>query len=278
MDLKNKLKNLPTIYYTNLDHRIDRKKHMESQFDYWSIKNYYRISSSKYLSSQEENWQHLVLDDVLSFGSPQVANSITHLEMIKNWLERTNDSYMIMMEDDYDLSLIQHWNFDWDYLMNNIPQNWDCIQLGFENVDIIPFFLHPVHHNHTFGPCLINRDYAKKLIKLHCIEDKFLLNIKTNDIKYKNIYGMVDCFILESGKTYSIPLITTRPDFGSDYTLSGDSIEWFEDCRKLYYDWWENDHHKFSLEEFFTYGKKNDHKMTRFMPNKKILEKKFNYT
>lgn len=279
MNLQDKLKGLPTIYYTNLDHRTDRREYMETQFDYWGIENYHRISSSKYLSTEEYKWEHLILDKFLSFGSAAVANSITHLKMIKNWLETTNEPYMIMMEDDYDLSLIEYWNFNWEYLMNHIPQNWDCIQLGFENQNIIPFFLHPVHYNHGFGPCLINRDYARKLIKLHCIGDKFKLNISTNDIRYKKIYGMVDSFILEAGKTYSIPLITTNPDFGSDYDLTQTARVWFEECRDLYYNWWKNEHHKFTLEDFFTYGKPNDYEMVKKINYKKETNKKIiNYS
>lgn len=258
MNLKNKLKGFPTVYYTNLDHRKDRREYMESQFDHWGIKNYHRVSSSKYLSTEEEKWEYLVLDQSIEFGSAAVANSITHIEMIKNWLETTNDEYMIMMEDDYDLSLIEYWNFDWDYLMNVIPENWDCIQLGFENREIIPFFLHPPHHNHGFGPCLINRDYAKKLIKMHCVGNKFKLNIKYNDVRLRSIYGMVDVFILCGGKTYSIPLITNNPDLGSDYDERGMVRDWHGPCRDLYYDWWKNEHHKFDLEDFFTFGKPND--------------------
>jgi hypothetical protein len=278
MNLQNKLKGLPAIYYTNLDHRTDRREYMETQFDYWNIQNYYRISSSKYLSTEDDKWGHLVLDESLQMGAAAVANSITHLEMIKSWLETSNEDYMIMMEDDYDLSLIKYWNFDWEYLMNNIPHNWDCIQLGFENEVFIPFFLHPVHHNHGFGPCLINRDYAKKLIKLHCINDKFRLNILTNDVRHKKTYGIVDSFILEGGKTYSIPLITNNPDLGSDYALDGLSRPWFSECRDLYYNWWKNEHYNFPLEDFFNYGKLNDRDMIRRLKCKKEKGVKFNYS
>lgn len=263
MNLKDKLKGLPTIYYVNLDHRTDRRDYMESQFDYWKISNFHRISASKYFSGEEHKWQHLVLDEELKFASGAVGDSITHIEMIYNWLVTTNEEYLVIMEDDYDLSLIEYWNFDWNYLMNHIPENWDCIQLGFENEHILPFYLHPVHFNHGFGPCLINRDYAKKLIKLHYFDGKFKLNIKTNDVRYQRIYGMVDSFILEDGKTYSIPLITNNPNLGSDIDLGESPRYWFEECRDMYYNWWKNDHHKFSLNDFFTYGKPNDSLMTR---------------
>jgi hypothetical protein len=36
MDLENKLKGLPPIYYINLEHRTDRRGSMESQFNYWA--------------------------------------------------------------------------------------------------------------------------------------------------------------------------------------------------------------------------------------------------
>ena len=52
MNLENKLKNIPPIYYINLDHRNDRRDYMESQFKYWNIENYKRISASKYLVSE----------------------------------------------------------------------------------------------------------------------------------------------------------------------------------------------------------------------------------
>lgn len=275
MNLKNKLDGLPVIYYTNLDHRIDRRKYMESQFDYWQIKNYKRISSSKYLSSEKEKWSNLILDKSILFGVAAVANSITHIEMIRNWLNYTNDDYMIIMEDDYDLSLIQYWNFDWKYFMNKIPENWDCIQLGFENEEKIPFFLHPSIHNHGFGPCLLNRNYAKKLVGLHYIGGKFKLNIRNNDLRYSESYGLVDNFIVKSGKSYAIPLITNNPNFGSDYDQNNKAREWFSKCRDLYYDWWENDHHKFSLEEFFTYGKPNDDRMTKTVGYKRGLKNNY---
>jgi hypothetical protein len=192
--------------------------------------------------------------------------------MIKNWLETTNDDYMIMMEDDYDLSLIEYWHFDWDYLMNRIPYDWDCIQLGFESLKLFPFFLHPKMRHTYFGPCMINRDYAKKLVKLHCVEDKFKLNIRFNDVKSKKVYGMVDGFILEDGKTYSIPLITNNPDFGSDYSLDHTPREWFKQCKDLYYLWWKTERDNFTLEDFFTYGKPYDYMMVKKLNYKKLIQ------
>lgn len=272
MNLRNKLEGLPKIYYTNLNHRIDRKEYMESQFDYWKIKNYIRISSSKYHHTNENEWQDLVLDKDINLPSVVIANTVTQLEIIKNWLETTNEKYMILMEDDYDLSLIEFMNFNWNYLMKSIPQNWDAILLGFENEKVIPFFLHPVYYyNHGFGPILINRHYAEKLVKIHCIDNKFILNIKCNDCRIAKYYGILDHLMLEAGKVYAIPIITNNPNMGSDSDDKGNPRHWFQKCRDLYYDWWKNEHHKFSLEDFFTYGKSNDFKMIKFLDSSKSL-------
>ena len=280
MDLKNKLKGLPTIYYVNLDNRTDRREYMESQFDYWGIKDYHRVSGTKYLASKYEEWKYKVVGEPYAFGTgPQVtANSITHLEMIKNWLETTNEPYMIMMEDDYDLSLIEYWNFDWEYLMNHIPYDWDCIQLGFESKRYIYFFLHPkIYCGTYFGPCMINRDYAKKLIKLHYIDNnKINLNMKTNNFAFKNDGNSltVDYFICENGRTYCIPLITTNDDFGSYENNLKKERFYHSKSRELYYNWWKNEHHNFSLEDFFTYGKPNDFQMIKDITSATLYKEK----
>ena len=270
MDLDNKLNQIPHVYYVNIDNRIDRRDYMESQFEKWKIKNFTRVSSSKYLASEFDLWKHKLhdLDSLLSIKNlhiPTLANSITHVEMIKTWLETTNDQYMIMMEDDYDLSLIQYWNFDWTYLMNNIPYDWDCIQLGFESSTYISFFLHPIMPFGTyFGPCLINRDYAEKIVRLHYIDDKFVTILKINHhtLQSKPFVISADYFIPHNGRTYCIPLITCNTELDSYENRIKRNISHHEESKKLYYDWWQNKHHNYSLEEFFSYGKENDLEMT----------------
>jgi hypothetical protein len=189
------------------------------------------------------------------------------------------------MEDDYDLSLIEYWHFDWDYLMSRLPYDWDCIQLGYENPITMRFYLHPIDAAHDFGPCLLNRNYVEKIIKLHCFSDKYKLvnhvgSAAWNSQQVVSGSGSVDYFMCHCGKTYCLPLITTNPEFDSfennsklqrHYRQGGDII-----AREIYYDWWKNERDNFTLEEFFTYGKKNDHLMSKNpvkYSNYKIAEK-----
>jgi hypothetical protein len=144
------------------------------------------------------------------------------------------------------------------------------LQLGFENPIGIPFYLHPMATSHDFGPCLLHRDYVYKLISLHCVGDKYkLINTISNGAWNAEEggcgSGTVDYFICHCGKTYSIPLITINPSFGSFennsllqklYRNNGDVM-----ARNTYYYWWQNERDKFTLDDFFTYGKKHDRKM-----------------
>lgn len=268
IDLKNKLKGLPTIYYVNLDNRIDRKNYMECQFKKLGITNFKRISATKYLASEIIHWKHCFDGEVYNHGKcpHSTANTLTHLEMIKEWLENTSEPYMLMMEDDYDLSLVEYWHFDWNYLMSRIPYDWDCIQIGFESKDEIKFFLHPKPEKNTyFGACMITRSHAEKIIRMHYKNYKFNLDMKTADITYitEGNSACVDYFICSTGRTYCIPLITCNVDFGSFEDNVDNYVDYHDESRKLYYWWWKTQRDKYSLDEFFTYNKHNDCEMTK---------------
>jgi hypothetical protein len=268
MDLNDKLNGIPKIYYFNLDNRTDRREYMESQFDRWNITNYTRISSSKYLASKLDEWINLVDGGVYFWGkSPAVtANAMTHIEFLNIWLKTTSDPYLILMEDDYDLNLIEYWHFDWEYLMNNIPYDWDCIQIGYESQKTIKFYLSPKQFGGTyFGPCMLTRRYAQKIVDLHYDNGIFLFNKKINNFEVLLEGGgvSVDYFICENGRTYCLPLITTNTDFRSYEDNRLKILPHHIRSRELYYDWWQNERDKFTLEDFFTYNKLYDNLMEK---------------
>lgn len=258
--MSNKLDGIPTIYYLNLDSEITRRKYMEDQFEKWSLNNVKRFSSSKYLAKNYEDWKNILhFNNLLTDKHHlQISKTLSTLEMIRYWLTNTKEKTLILMEDDYDLSLIKYWHFDWEYLMNNIPYDWDCIQLGYESWSHIKFFLHPKDKTTFFGPLLINRHYAEKLIKLHFIRDKYILFRKYGPHPYSLNYMPItlDRVVCQLGVTYQLPLITQNPE------LDQKPKKHHLLCRDIYYKWWRTDRDKFSLRDFFTYGKPNDNEMT----------------
>lgn len=263
--MSDKLKGIPSIYYLNLDSEVDRRQYMEKQFDKWNLTNVTRFSASKYLVDDYDSWK-----DILHF--PQLIENRSHrlkasitlstLEMVKHWLDTTDEKYLILFEDDYDLNLIDYWHFDWEHLMKTIPYDWDCIQLGFESTKCIRFFLHPKDEESFYGPILINRHFAQKLIKLHYVKEKYMLIRKYGSSCFSHRHRVVslDTFIPFLGVTYQLPLITQNP-----YLDKVPKKHHFL-CRDIYYDWWQNKRDNFSLDDFFSYGKINDGEMMERVP------------
>ena len=255
-----KLRGIPSIYYLNLDSDLDRRNYMEKQFEKWGINNVTRFSGSNYLAENYDDWKNKLHFSQLITKKHHLPASITlsTFEMIRYWLETTDEKYFILLEDDYDLNLIEYWHFDWEYLMNNIPYDWDCIQLGYESWNYVKFFLHPKDITSAFGPILINRHFAQKLINLHYVKEKYMLIRKHGKHPFNKGYRIVslDGFFCFLGVTYQLPLITQNP-----YLDKIPKKQHFL-CRDIYYDWWKNKRDEFSLEDFFSYGKPNDSEMT----------------
>jgi len=263
--MSDKLKGIPSIYYLNLDSEVDRRRYMEKQFDKWDLTNVKRFSGSKYLVDDYDNWKDILhFPQLIEKRSHRLTASITlsTLEMVKHWLDTTDEKYLIIFEDDYDLNLIDYWHFDWEYLMKTIPYDWDCIQLGFESTKFIRFFLHPKDKQSFYGPMLINRHFAQKLIKLHYVKEKYMLIRKYGSICFSRRYRVVslDTFFPFLGVTYQLPLITQNP-----YLDKVPKKHHFL-CRDIYYDWWKNKRDNFSLDDFFSYGKINDDEMIEKVP------------
>jgi hypothetical protein len=271
MNLSNKLKGLPPIALLTLDERLDKQEYTESQYDYWGIRDYKKVSGSKYQFSTYEDWKDLVI--LNSFDNykkkdrhiTDMSIALSYLQIIKNWLETTNEKHLILMEDDYDLSFIEYWHFDWQYLMNNIPYDWDCIQMSFENPNIIPCFLHPILSGHGVGASLINRRYAEKIISLHYKDGKFDLSQKISNRQWTLPPNFtVDYFLGHNGKTYCLPLISVNQNMGSypENICRKDERTDLQFSYKAYQKWWTELRDEYTLEEFFTYGKPNDRIIT----------------
>ena len=90
-----KLKNIPPIYYLNLDGQPERRQYMEEQFKYWEIENYTRISA--YDGRQDD------LSDIIKGRYPDNMTGCTtsHLKALQHWIETSDSPYAVIMEDDY---------------------------------------------------------------------------------------------------------------------------------------------------------------------------------
>ena len=94
--------------------------------------------------------------------------------------------------------------------MSNVPYDWDCIQLAIINPGVVYAHMHARWINDFSTACfMVTRHHAKKLIEHHCIGDKFRLD---QGVKPR---AVSEDTILETGKTYTIPLFLYNMDFKS---------------------------------------------------------------
>lgn len=280
------LEGFPHVYCFTLPHRNKRHVYMESQFKKYNIEySMVVMEDSKLLKKLSPNHSELAC-------TPCLAYNCSILDTLKTWYLETEDDHVIIMEDDYDLNLIDLWGFSWKDLLDHLPYDWDCIQLGFECGFKVKFYLHPISPEYSIGPSLLNRDYVEKLLSLFSEGDLYSFK-KTianayyldrdsgiGDGKYFiDLAGTPDYFIGQSGRTYSLPLIPSNPLLeGTSHKGEWHPMWTFIFCYEAYYEWWTNDRHKFSLEEIFTYGKDTDILMERDISqwDSKYFEDKYN--
>jgi GR25 family glycosyltransferase involved in LPS biosynthesis len=268
------LYNFPPVYYINLDFRQDRKNSIEKSFKDYNIFNYTRISASNYLGSEQEKWEHLVLDKNVRCGASDVGCTLSHLEAIETWLNTSNTETAVIMEDDCDITISDYWRFDWNTLMDNLPFNWDCIQLCMNHHLIMPFYLHPIMRDSgSASGYLINRTYAEKILRLHKFPEGYKLVNRIDDYGYKEISSHIDYLIFETGKTYSFPVFTVNTEFHSNQRKSKLHPR-DQPCRDAVINFWKNESSSFDLNDFFYYNKPNDHLMVRKI---ELNKSKFTY-
>ena len=270
-----KLKGMPKVYYFNLDCDTDRKYFMESQFKNYGIK-YERVSQSKYTKDNFYKWvynferhdQIIQAELNLPGSCVYAANFLRHLDFMSNWLKTTEDDLLMVMEDDYDLSLIDYWHFDWSYFIDNLPVDWDAFRLNDDHLYKIKFFVHPINKEKykSFGTMLFKRDFVKKILSFYDFySGKIKISLNHMESNYSLDKFSVDTLFTIIGSIYTAPLITTEASFckDKDHPLGENaSKEFFSQVQNACHHWWRNERDFFTLEDFFYYGKPYDEKMT----------------
>ena len=196
------------IYYLNLDKQPERKEYMETQFKYWEIENYERISA---YDGREDDLSDIIVGrypEMMSSG--ELGCTTSHLKALKHYLKTSDSPYAIIMEDDCSLDLVKYWNFTWNDFYAHFPYDWDVVQIAIICTGDIHVKLHKRFVNDFSTACyVINRYHAEKLIRFHCRGQKYKLD---NGCKPRPV---ADDLIYNSGNTYSIPLLLYRTELGS---------------------------------------------------------------
>jgi len=240
-----KLKNIPPIYYLNLDGQPVRKQYMEEQFKYWEIENYTRISA---YDGREDD-----LSDIIKGRYPEdmtsgeIGCTTSHLKAIKHWMDTSDSPYAIFMEDDVDLDTVRFWDFTWTQFASKLPYDWDVIQLAIICTGALHVKLHRRFINDFSTACyMITRHHAEKLIRCHVRGEKYKID---NGVKPR---AVADDLIYNSGNTYAIPMFLYKIALGS--SIHPEHIDIFHrashDGLRQY---WEQQGCNLKLEELMNY-------------------------
>jgi len=252
-----KLKNIPHIRYLNLDERLDRRDYLENQFKKYGISNYVRISANRYGPHNYEDWEKQLIFEKRNNKISYISILVNQLQSIIDWYNENVSETCLILEDDLNFSTVNYWSFDWDYLVNRLPCNWDCVQFHIIGERYIPMGLtRRTKNNHGATCYLINRRYAKKLIDMHYVNGKFKFYNNYGYAAYWSIYHYQspDFVPYEIGITYSFPIFITNSTFGSD-CYDGKINMMARKSDSLILKWWREDSQKYSLDDLFLLDK-----------------------
>ncbi len=240
-----KLKNIGPIYYLNLDGQPERKEYMESQFKYWEIENYERISA---FDGRDDD-----LSDIIkgrypeNMTSGEIGCTTSHLKAIKHWYDTSDSPYAIIMEDDVDLQIARFWNFTWADFVSKIPYDWDVVQLAIICTGNLHVKLHKRFVNDfSTAAYIITRHHAEKLLKFHLRDGKYKLD---QGIKPR---AVADDLIYNSGNTFSIPLFLYRIELGS--SIHPEHIDVFHRAsHDGLFQFWEKQGYEMNINDLMNY-------------------------
>lgn len=235
----NKLKNFPSVFYVSLEESIDRQDNIKSQFNEYEINPIPLISKRYSESTDVVNGRY-----VHEMNPGTIGCAVSHLKAIKKWYDETDESYAFFCEDDLSLETVKYWNFTWEEFIESIPEDADCVQLLClrESGSFSDFrFRRREWNDWSVTAYIITRDYAEKIIKNHCIENEYRL-----EINGMSCMPLVEYIIFNHGVTYSLPLFVEDPKFQSTFIKSSDhNHELHADTHlkshEIVLDWWKTE-------------------------------------
>ena len=278
-----KLKGLPPIFYLNMDHRTERKEHLENEFSKWGITDYTRVSANRFHTSKINEWGRKL--DLMLLAPSDASIVMNEFWTFIDWYNSGISENMLLIQDDLALDLIEYWPFDWNTLYKNLPYNWDIIQFYYCHNDFLNMHLSPRIGESSSAACiLINRYFVEKLMKMHLQPDgSFKLDNSLRDVTIpKECYSSDDWLIYQVGKSYTLPLLclnqrlATRPDNRQE---ASKEEEMYDEVVAQYHNklydilattvtrkWWENSSKNYSVDDILSWGSPIHHEMRIQLP------------
>lgn len=141
------LKDITNIFYINLEHRVDRKEHVESQLSKIGFNNFERFNAIK-------------------MENGAVGCSMSHLKLLQQALKSSLD-HILIVEDDIEFLDPDLFKTQLDLFLKNRGSKWDVVLLAGNNMppyETIDETCVKVTRCQTTTGYLVNGHYIEKLL------------------------------------------------------------------------------------------------------------------
>lgn len=212
-----KLEYFPSVNCVSLEECEDRRSALISQFNLYGIEPKFLISK-RYSESNDE----IIGKYLHSLNDGTKGCCVSHLKMIKEWYDTTNEEYAFFCEDDLSLETIEYWNFTWEEFLEKIPDDVQCVQLLTIRNDYDTFEIRPRNWDDWGATAyILTREGAKKIIDTYIRGNTYILEIPNLDIM-----PLIENIIFASViNTYTFPLFVENISFNSTFENVDDDVK-----------------------------------------------------
>lgn len=244
-----KLKNFGPIYLINLKDQTERLANAKSQFNKYGITDYTIIEA---VDGRNDDLSSIISGTYPRLKPSEIGCVASHIKALKYWLDTSDSEYAVIIEDDFSFDTVEHWNFSWDDVIDNIPASAEIVQMIMIKNEPLNFNLHKKQtykkeniktYEWSTACYLIKRSYAKSLVKIHYKDKKYVLK----DHGFTN--QAADVVLYALGNAYCMPIFTHIVDVKNSinkqhnvfHTKSKNSID----------NWWKLNGKKYDKDKFF---------------------------
>lgn len=244
-----KLENFGPVYLINLKDHKHRLKNAEQQFKKYKIKDYTIIEA---IDGRNNDLSEIIKGEYPNLKSSEIGCIASHIKALDHWLNTSDSEYAIIMEDDFSFDTVEYWQWDWNYVIKNIPDKAEIVQLILIQNEPIKFNLHKkmpydykkrMLYSWSTACYLIKRSYAKALVNEHLVDGKYRLR----NHGFRN--QAADVILYNLGNAYSMPLFTHIVD--EKYAINSNHFDFHTRSRNFINSWWQKNGKLYPKEQFF---------------------------
>jgi GR25 family glycosyltransferase involved in LPS biosynthesis len=255
----NNLINLPTINCITLERLSERHILFADQCKKYNL-NYnfaYGYEDLKDSSGEKVNVTGPWLN---SMNIRETSVTLSHIKAIKDWFFNSDDEYGFFCEDDLCLDINEYWPFNWDYVIENLPNEWLAVQLSLirdmknkdleDHIKLAPY----LWDNWSACAYLISRKYAKIIIDSHVKDDN---SYDLNLVFYPDATPYIENALYNASRKeniYTLPIFIENVDVTSSFYpdfIKMKQKDNQKDSSDIVRSWWERNGNKLDLNWFF---------------------------